>query len=62
MRRNEAEWLNYASYFKEEKMKAKTTLLAEGQISNRAFFIEKGAVRLWFNNAGNDVTFQFFFE
>jgi len=62
MQRNEAEWLRYASFFKEEKIKAKTTLLAEGHISNRAFFIEKGAVRLWFNNAGNDVTFQFFFE
>ncbi|NIG55575.1 Crp/Fnr family transcriptional regulator [Chitinophaga sp. Cy-1792] len=41
---------------------AKTILLQEGQVSHKYFFIEKGAIRVWFNNKGRDITFQFFFE
>lgn len=41
---------------------AKTILLREGDISRKAYIIEKGSLRAWFNNKGKDVTFQFFFE
>jgi len=41
---------------------AKTILLNEGDVSRRSFIIEKGCLRVWFNNNGKDTTFQFFFE
>jgi len=48
--------------WKEIKVPAKTVLLKEGAVSKKVFFIEKGCMRLWFNNQGKDVSFQFFFE
>ncbi len=45
-----------------QEIAAKTVLLQEGEISKRIYFIEKGCLRLWFNNQGKDVSFQFFFE
>ena len=59
---DEKHWNDYMSYFKRIQVPSKTTLLQEGQISKRVFFIEKGCIRVWFNNNGKDVTFQFFFE
>ncbi len=50
------------AYFKRLEVPAKTILLNEGEISKKVFFIEKGCIRVWFNNNGKDVTFQFFFE
>ncbi|MEM6805203.1 MAG: Crp/Fnr family transcriptional regulator [Bacteroidota bacterium] len=47
---------------KDLQVKAKTTLLQEGKVSTQAYFIEKGIVRLWFNQNGKDITFQFFFR
>lgn len=41
---------------------AKATLLKEGDIAGKLFFIERGCVRVFFNHAGKDLTFQFFFE
>jgi CRP-like cAMP-binding protein len=41
---------------------AKHTLLEAGKTSNKLFVIKKGAIRLWFNNEGKDITLQFFFE
>ena len=55
-------WAEYTSYFKCIKVPAKTVLLKEGDISKKVFLIEKGCIRVWFNNDGKDVTFQFFFE
>ncbi|WP_442591858.1 Crp/Fnr family transcriptional regulator [Pedobacter sp. AW31-3R] len=52
----------YASCFNRIEVPAKTTLLNEGEISKRMFFIEKGCIREWFNNDGKDITCQFFFE
>ena len=52
----------YTAFFKPLEVPAKTILLKEGEISRKIFFIEKGCLRVWFNNNGNDVTFQFFFE
>jgi len=37
-------------------------LLKEGDISKKAFLVEKGCIRVWFNNNGKDISFQFFFE
>ncbi|MBB6273798.1 CRP-like cAMP-binding protein [Pedobacter cryoconitis] len=59
---NEQKWNDYISCFKRLEVPAKTTLLQEGEISKKLFLIEKGCVRVWFNNNGKDVTFQFFFE
>jgi CRP-like cAMP-binding protein len=41
---------------------AKTILLHEGQVSQNYIFIEKGCVRMFFNDNGSDKTVQFFFE
>ena len=41
---------------------AKTVLLREGEVAQKMYFIRKGCLRLYFYNAGNDITFQFFFE
>lgn len=40
----------------------KTVLLAEGQVSKRAYFVRSGCLRAWFNQEGRDVSFQFYFE
>ncbi|GAB3927704.1 Crp/Fnr family transcriptional regulator [Larkinella terrae] len=40
----------------------KTILLKEGDISHKAYLIEKGCLRVSFDKNGTDVTFQFFFE
>jgi len=56
------DWNKYSHLFKEIKVPAKTILLKEGEVSRKAYYITKGCLRLWFNNNGKDVTFQFFFE
>ncbi|XZF16539.1 Crp/Fnr family transcriptional regulator [Chitinophagaceae bacterium MMS25-I14] len=58
----EDKWGEYSAMFRRLELPAKTILLREGEISKKAFFIEKGCLRAWFNNAGRDITFQFFFE
>jgi len=52
----------YREYFRQIEVPAKETLLREGEIAKRFYWVEKGCVRVWFNNNGTDVTFQFFFE
>jgi CRP-like cAMP-binding protein len=56
------EWKGFMHLFKEEKFAAKKILLREGEVSKKAYYILQGCIRLWFNNDGKDVTFQFFFE
>lgn len=57
------EWNNWKYFFKRQEIKAKTILLNEGDIAKQAFYIEKGCLRICFNNTnGKDVTIQFFFE
>jgi CRP-like cAMP-binding protein len=56
------EWEQFMYLFKQEEVPAKTVLLRESDVSKRAFYIENGCVRAWFNNDGKDITFQFFFE
>ena len=55
-------WDKYLEYQQRLKLPAKTVLLEEGKVSGQYVFIEKGCVRLFFNNDGNDKTVQFFFE
>jgi CRP-like cAMP-binding protein len=55
-------WNEYTSYFNRLEVPAKTILLEEGEISKKLFIIEKGCIRVWFNNNGKDLTTQFFFE
>ena len=59
---NDEKWNSYISCFKKIKTPSKTILLNEGETSKKLFLIEKGCVRVWFNNNGKDITFQFFFE
>ncbi|WP_241559494.1 Crp/Fnr family transcriptional regulator [Lacticaseibacillus hulanensis] len=37
-------------------------LLREGDVATQLYFIRVGAVRLWHNDDGRDITVQFFFE
>ena len=55
-------WDEYMRYYNRMEVPAKTVLLKEGDVSQKAFFVEKGCLRVWFNNKGKDVTFQFAFE
>ena len=55
-------WNVFVSCFRQMDIPAKTTLLEEGEIPQKMFLIEKGCIRVWFNNHGTDVTTQFFFE
>jgi len=55
-------WDKFQHYFKEINIPAKTLLLKEGETSKNIYFVKKGCLRLWFNNYGKDITFQFFVE
>jgi len=55
-------WDSYIHCFKRIEVPAKTILLKEGEISKKMFLIEKGCIRVWYNNNGKDITSQFFFE
>lgn len=55
-------WKEYTSCFQRIQVPAKTILLREGEISRKAYLIEKGCLRVWFDNKGDEITFQFFFE
>lgn len=59
---NDERWRQYVGYFNCLKVPAKTVLLQEGDVSKKMFFVEKGCLRVWFNNNGKDLTCQFFFE
>ncbi|MGY4538633.1 CRP-like cAMP-binding protein [Mucilaginibacter sp. UYNi724] len=55
-------WDKYLEYQTRMDVPAKTVLLQEGKVSGNYIFIEKGSVRAFFNNNGDDKTVQFFFE
>jgi CRP-like cAMP-binding protein len=59
---SEEKYIKYASCYHKISVPAKTILLKEGQVSKKAYLIEKGCIRTWFNNNGKEVSFQFFFE
>jgi CRP-like cAMP-binding protein len=52
----------YQHLFEEIIVPPKTVLLHEGETSQKIFFVKQGALRLWANNKGEDVTFRFCFE
>lgn len=56
------EWGKFKHFFKRQEILSRTILLNEGEIAKQAFYIEKGCLRICFNNNGKDITFQFFFE
>lgn len=45
-----------------ELLRAKRLLLNEGNVADTLYFIKKGCLRLFFNDDGRDITFQFFFD
>lgn len=55
-------WDQFNLLFKSLEVPAKTTLLAEGDISKNIYVIKKGCLRTWVNNNGKEITTQFFFE
>jgi CRP-like cAMP-binding protein len=55
-------WDKYLPFQNRLEVPSKSILLDEGQVSQNYIFIEKGCVRAFFNNNGNDKTVQFFFE
>lgn len=58
----EEQWRDYSTRFKRMEVPARTILLHEGDVPSRAFYVEKGCLRIWANNDGKDLTMQFFFE
>jgi CRP-like cAMP-binding protein len=55
-------WDEYIGYYRRIEVPSRTILLHEGEISKKAYFIEKGCLRAWFNSKNKDITYQFFFE
>lgn len=55
-------WDKYMEFQKRMEIPAKTVLLEEGKVSGHFIFVEKGCVRAFFHNKGEDKTVQFFFE
>jgi CRP-like cAMP-binding protein len=53
---------NWEAFFTEMHVPARTILLREGEVARQAYYIRQGCLRLWFNDNGKDITFQFFFE
>jgi CRP-like cAMP-binding protein len=59
---SDEQWNTYQDYFQRREIPARTVLLAERAIATKAYYIEKGAVRVWFDHNGSEITSQFFFE
>ncbi|VDG25326.1 Crp/Fnr family transcriptional regulator [Lactiplantibacillus mudanjiangensis] len=55
-------WDQIQSQFTVQTMPAGHTLLAEGEVADAIYIIVSGALRLWHNAQGRDITLQFFFE
>jgi len=55
-------WDKYTALQQRVEYPAKTILLRKGKIAQNYYFIEKGCLRVWFDNHEKDTTFQFFFE
>jgi CRP-like cAMP-binding protein len=55
-------WEKYTALQRRAVFPARTILLHEGKTAQNYYFVEQGCLRVWFNNNGKDMTFQFFFE
>lgn len=53
---------NIKRLFHREEFGPKVQLVTEGTPARKLYYIEQGAARVWFNNNGKEVTFQFLFE
>ena len=47
----------YAQY---QKLDKKSRLLEQGDVSTKAFYVQSGCLRMWYNNMGEDITVKFF--
>ncbi|MBC7451412.1 MAG: Crp/Fnr family transcriptional regulator [Cytophagales bacterium] len=56
------DWRVYDQYLEKIEVSSKTRLLNEGDIADKVFFIEKGSVRVGYDNDGKDISVQFYFE
>jgi CRP-like cAMP-binding protein len=52
----------YQHLFEEIAIPSKSVFLREGEISKQIIFVKQGALRLWANNNGEEITFRFCFE
>lgn len=60
---NEDDWVYFTTLMKVENAPKNTLLLRNGEVCNKAFFVKKGAVRLYYiNEEGNEICGNFFFE
>lgn len=48
--------------FTQISVKARTTLLKEGEKATKIYFIRQGCLRLWMDHNGKEITNQFFME
>ena len=55
-------WSDCQRLFTEINVRAKATLLREGEVSRKMFLVKKGCLRAFVENHDKEVTFQFFFE
>lgn len=55
-------WSELHDLFISKSIPADTTLLEEGDVATELFIVTNGALRLWHNSDGRDITLQFFFE
>lgn len=55
-------WEKYEALQERRVVPARTVLLREGANVRHYYFVEKGCLRVWFDNNGKDTTVQFFFE
>lgn len=62
LKNHESNLNNYTDLFEEITVGSKIKLVNEGDTIKNIYFIKKGCLRLWFDNQGNDITHQFFFE
>lgn len=56
------QWDTFAGLWKRLEVPAGKILLREGEVSQKAYLVEQGCLRLWFSRGKKDITFQFFFE
>ena len=52
----------FKAFSKRVMFPRKTFLVNQGDVCKQIFLIQEGCLRSWFNDDGNDITFQFFFE
>jgi CRP-like cAMP-binding protein len=55
-------WAQYRHWFTEIDVKRSATLLHEGEVARRLYFVKSGCLRASMTHRGKEITFQFFFE